>query len=92
MGIQYFYNFCLAQVDDTDLNSDILSAVRKSYFSDFERIRDKITYDSEGVSLLYDYCIERGKPLQWTVKRPDGTVVQEVLPSDNGKYYLFEDV
>lgn len=88
MGIQYFYNFCLAQVDDTDLNSDILSAVRKSYFSDFERIRDKITYDSEGVSLLYDYCIERGKPLQWTVKRPDGTVVQEVLPSDNGKYYL----
>ena len=88
MGIQYFYNFCLTQFDDTDLNSDILSAVRKSYFSDFERIRDKITYDSEGLSLLYDYCIERGKPLQWTVKRPDGTVVQEVLPSDNGKYYL----
>ncbi len=88
MGIQYFYNFCLTQVDDTDLNSDILTAVRKSYFSDFERIRDRITYDSEGISLLYDYCIERNKPLQWTVKRPGGAVVQEVLPSDNSKYYL----
>lgn len=88
MGIQYFYNFCLSQVDDIDLNSDILSAVRKSYFSDFQRIRDKITYDSEGVSLLYDYCIERGKPLQWTVKQPGGAVVQEVLPADNGRYYL----
>ena len=88
MGIQYFYNFCITNYDDTDLNSDILSAVRKSYFSDFERIRDKITYDSEGVSLLYDYCIERGKPLQWSVKRLDGTVIQEVLPSDNGRYYL----
>ena len=64
MGIQYFYNFRIKEIDDTDLNSDILSAVRKSYFSDFRRIRDKITYDSEGVSLLYDYCIERDRPLQ----------------------------
>ena len=88
MGIQYFYNFCITDNDDTDLNSDILSAVRKSYFSDFERIRDKITYDSEGVSLLYDYCIERGKPLQWSVKLPDGAVLQEVLPLDDGRYYI----
>lgn len=88
MGIQYFYNFRIKEIDDTDLNSDILSAVRKSYFSDFRRIRDKITYDSEGVSLLYDYCIERDRPLQWSVKQPNGTVVQEVTPSDNGKYYI----
>lgn len=88
MGIQYFYNFCVTDIDDTDLQSDILSAVRKSYFSTFEKIRDKITYDSEGVSMLYDYCIERDKPLRWTVKQPNGVVVQEVQPADGGKYYL----
>ena len=88
MGIQYFYNFCIKDIDDTDLSCDILSAVRRSYFSDFEKIRDKITYDSEGESLQYDYSIERGKPFHWTVKQKDGTTVQEVLPSDGGRYYL----
>ncbi|MBQ3330757.1 MAG: hypothetical protein IJG87_06220 [Ruminococcus sp.] len=88
MGIQYFYNFCLKEIDDTDLESDILSAVRKSYFAANEKIRDKITYDSEGVSMLYDYCIERDKPLRWTVRNPQGGLVQEVLPADSGRYYL----
>ena len=88
MGIQYFYNFCIREIDDVDLDSDILSAVRKSYFASFEKIRDKITYDSEGISMLYDYCIEKDKPLRWTVKNPQGGVVQEVLPADSGRYYL----
>lgn len=88
MGIQYFYNFCLTELDDADLESDILSAVRKSYFATFEKIRDKITYDSEGVPLLYDYCIEREKTLRWTVKNLQGGVVQEVIPADDGRYYL----
>lgn len=88
MGIQYFYNFSLTEFDDIDLKSDILSAVRKSYFASFEKIRDRITYDSEGTPLLYDYSIERGKPLHWTVKSPDGKVRQEVLSADDGRYYL----
>ena len=88
MGIQYFYNFCISELDDADLESDILSAVRKTYFAGFEKLRDKITYDSEGVSLLYDYCIERDKPLRWTVRNPCGGVMQEVVPSDDGRYYL----
>ena len=88
MGIQYFYNFFLTGFDDTEPESDILSAVRKSYFSSFDKIRDKITYDSEGVSMLYDYCIEKDKPLRWSVKNPHGGVVQEVIPADSGRYYL----
>ncbi|MBQ9679908.1 MAG: hypothetical protein IJV48_04390 [Ruminococcus sp.] len=88
MGIQYFYNFCIADIDDTDLNSDILSAVRKSYFAEFSRIRDKITYDSEGQSVLYDYCIEKDKPLRWTVKSISGALMQEVIPAEDGRYYL----
>ena len=88
MGIQYYYNFCIREIDDIDLESDILSAVRKSYFASFDKIRDKITYDSEGISMLYDYCIEKDKPLRWTVKNPQGGLVQEVIPADGGRYYL----
>ncbi len=88
MGIQYFYNFCLADRDDTDLNSDILSAVRKSYFATFDKIRDRITYDSEGQSILYDYSIEKDKLLRWTVKPINGKPVQEVTPAGEGRYYL----
>lgn len=88
MGIKYLYNFIIRDQDDLDLDSDILSAVRRGYFATFEKIRDKITYHSDGDSMLYDYCIEKNKPLRWTVKDSRGEVVQEVLPADDGRYYL----
>lgn len=88
MGIKYFYNFCVASLDDTDLRGDILSAVRRSYFDDFDKIRDRITVDSEGEFFSYDYCIEKDKPLKWTVKSSDGTVLQDISQSDSGRYYL----
>lgn len=88
MGIRYFYNFCISSLDDTQLDGDILSAVRKSYFDDFDKIRDKITVDSESDSLMYDYCIEKDKPLRWTVRTARGEVLQDVNVSDGGRYYL----
>ena len=88
MGIKYFYNFCIADYDRCDLNGDILSAVRKRYFDDFCRIRDRITVGSEDVPLQYEYTIEQNKPLKWTVKSDNGTVLQDVTPSVDGRYYL----
>ena len=88
MGIKYFYNFCVSSLDDTRLDGDILSAVRKSYFDEFDKIRDKITLDSESDSLIYDYCIEKDKPLRWTVRTAQGAVLQDVSVSDGGRYYL----
>ena len=88
MGVKYYYNFCVPAIDETDLNGDILSAVRRSYFEGFERIRDKITADSEGASLTYDYDIEKGRPLKWLVKAPSGEVLQRVEPSENDRYNL----
>lgn len=88
MGIKYFYNFCISKLDDLDLEGDILSAVRKSYFNDFDKIRDKITYNSEGEYHLYDYCIEKDKPLKWTVSMSDGTVLQDVNEADGGRYHI----
>lgn len=88
MGIKYFYNFCAAAPDDTDLSSDILSAVRRSYFNKYEKIRDRITVDSAGESLSYEYDIEKDKPLRWVVRDGSGRIVQEVKLAENGRYYL----
>lgn len=88
MGVKYFYNFCVPAEDPAGLNGDILSAVRKSYFEKFEKIKDKITADSEGEPLLYDYDIEKDKPLKWLVKDLSGAVLQKVELSENGRYYI----
>ena len=89
MSIQYFYNFCLKKFDNTDLSGDLLTAVRRSFIQNRERIRDKVTGNSEDEPLFYDILIEKEKPMKWTVKNADGKTVQEVMLSDNGKYYIY---
>ena len=89
MSIQYFYNFCLKQFDNTDLSGDLLSAVRKSFFRHGVRIRDRITGSSDDQPLYYDLLIEKDKPMKWTVRTADGKTVQEVRPSDNNKYFIY---
>lgn len=89
MSIKIFYNFCLKDVDKTDLSGDILTGVRESYFRDFARIRDKITTGSGEQPFFYDFALEKEKPMKWTVKNASGVTTQEVMLSDNGKYYLY---
>ena len=86
MSIKFFYNFCLK--DDVMLSSDILSAVRRSYFSTFSRIRDKITIGSDTDFISYDYTIEREKPMRWMVKDAAGRTLEESMLGDNGRYYV----
>lgn len=85
--MRYFYNFCLKD-DDTALDSDILSGVRRGFFSDFQRIKDRITVNSAADSVSYEYMIEKEKPMKWLVTQ-DKTVLQDVKQSDGGKYYIY---
>ncbi len=89
MSIQYFYNFCLKELDKTDLSGDLLTVVRKSYFRGNGRIKDKITGNSDAQPYYYDFCIEKEKPMKWLVKDATGTTLQEVMLSDGGKYYIY---
>ena len=85
MSIRFFYNFCLN--DDDPLAGDILSAVRRSYFENFERIKDRITVNSDEDAVVYDYTIEKDKPMRWTVKLGD-TLLQEMTESERGRYFV----
>lgn len=84
--MKFFYNFCLK--DDAALDGDILSGVRKGYFDDFQKIRDKITVNSDADSLVYDYAIEKGKPMSWSVRAQDKTILQDVKTAEDGRYYI----
>jgi len=88
MSFKFFYNFCLTEVDDNDFQGDILSGIRRSYFNGVDRIRDKITINSDGDYISYDYSIEKDKPMRWIVKSSDGTLLQESSLADLGKYYI----
>lgn len=88
MSIKYFYNFCLKDIDDAELQSDILSGIRRRYFDDFIKIKDKITISSDRDSLSYEYTIERDKPMKWAVNSHDA-VLQDVMLADSDKYYIY---
>ena len=85
MSIRFFYNFCLK--DDDPLTGDILSAVRRTYFNSFGHIRDRITVNSDEDAVVYEYNIEKDKPMRWSVKRGD-TLLQEMTEGDRGKYNI----
>ena len=89
MSIKFFYNFCLKDDNRTALDSDILSGVRRSYFSSFGRIKDRITINSDGDSVTYDFSIEKDKPVRWLVKSSDGVLLQDSAVADGGKYYIY---
>lgn len=89
MSIQYFYNFCLKSRDHTDLGGDLLSGVRRSFYQGYDRIKDKITSDSEAAAFSYEFSLEKEKPMKWLVKDAKGTTVQDVRLSDNGMYYIY---
>ena len=85
--MKFFYNFCLKD-ERGSLDGDILAGVRKSYFSSFLRISDKITINSDSDCLSYEYRIEKDKPMKWSVKSSDGKTLEENSPYDDGRYYI----
>ena len=63
MSVTNFYNIRLAPRDQIVMGDDILSALRKSYFETFSKIKDKITVDSESDSVSYEYTLEKDNPM-----------------------------
>lgn len=88
MSVTNFYNIRLTQRDDFPMENDILSAIRKSYFETFSKIKDKITADSETDSVSYEYSLEKDKPMKWLVKDKRGTVLEDCKPAESERYVI----
>lgn len=64
--INYFYNIIL-KTDSCDLYSDVLTSVRKDFYLSREKQKGKVTQNSSGDSLFYEFSIEKDKPIKWSV-------------------------
>lgn len=90
MSVKYYYNIFMPPVTLDEIGGDILSGVRRGYFTDYDKISDKISLQSDADALSYSYSIAKDKPMRWLVKDPAGEVMQDVSNADNGRYYINE--
>ncbi len=88
MSVTCFYNLYLTPVSVTEVESDILSGVRRGYFERFSHIRDRIMCSSDSDAISYDFSIEKGKVMRWVVTDASGYALEEVTPAEDGRYFI----
>ncbi len=71
--ISYFYNIIL-KTDDCDLYSDVLTGIRKDYYLSHEKQKGKITQNSSGDTLFYEFSIEKDRSLKWQISDSENIV------------------
>ncbi|MDO4748695.1 MAG: hypothetical protein Q4A12_05935 [Eubacteriales bacterium] len=82
--INYFYNIIIKE-DDCDFYSDVLTSIRKDYYLSKEKQKGKITQNSSGDTVFYEFALEKGKSLKWEVSNND-VILSESKRLDEGKY------
>lgn len=71
--INYFYNIILKS-DNSNLYSDVLTTIRKDYYLSKEKQKGRLTQNSSGDSLFYDFSIEKDKGMKWRVSNSDNII------------------
>lgn len=84
--INYFYNIIL-NTDNCDLYSDVLTSVRKDFFLSSEKLKSKITQNSDADTLFYEFSLEKDRPMKWLVS-DDATIISDCKHLEEGKYSI----
>lgn len=82
--INYFYNIIVKE-DDTDLYSDVLTTIRKDFYLSREKQKGKITQNSSGDTLYYEFSLEKDKPIRWMLS-DDDCIISDSKSIEEGKY------
>lgn len=84
--INYFYNI-VSKADSCDFSSDVLTVVRKDFFIQREKQKGKLTQNSSGDCVCFEYSLEKDKPMKWLVS-DDDNILSDVKTLDDGKYCI----
>ena len=84
--INYFYNIIL-KTDECDLYSDVLTSIRKDFYISKEKQKGKITQNSSGDSLFYNFSLEKDKAMKWSVSN-DESIFSETKILTDGQYSI----
>lgn len=80
--INYFYNIIL-KTDSCDLYSDVLTGIRKDYNLSKEKQKGKITQNSSGDTLFYEFSIEKEKAMKWSISDSKSIISDCKVLNDN---------
>lgn len=82
--INYFYNIAL-KADNCDFYSDVLTSIRKDFYLSKAKQKGKITQDSNGDSIFYEFSLEKDKNLKWMVSDSD-SIISDSKSAEDNKY------
>ena len=88
--INYFYNIIL-KTDLCDLYSDVLTGIRKDYYLSKEKQKGKITQNSSGNSIYYEFAIEKDRAMRWNVSNSKSILSDCKTLDDNQSCVSFYD-
>lgn len=84
--INYFYNI-VSKADVCDFSSDVLTSVRKEFYLSREKQKGKLTQNSSGDCIYYEYSLEKDKAMKWLVSDNDN-ILSDCKSLDDGKYCI----
>ncbi len=82
--INYFYNIILKE-DVCDLYSDVLTSVRKDYYMSKDKQKGKLTQNSSGDTLYYDFAIEKDRTMKWQISDNE-SIISDVKSAEDNRY------
>lgn len=91
VDIDYYSVYCNEYEKGNFTGDDVLSEVRKLYFSDKKKYKDRFAKKMYGVVHHYMYCIEPQKPMQWK-KMVEGKVLERSKVGENFYEIISKDV
>ncbi len=84
--INYFYNI-VSKTDSCVFSTDVLTAVRKEFYLSREKQKGKLTQNSSGDCVYYEYSLEKDKVMKWLVSDNDN-ILSDCTTLDEGKYCI----
>ena len=82
--INYFYNIKLKE-EKIDFYSDVLTNIRKDFYLSKNKQKGKITQNSDGDYINYEFSLEKDKMLKWTVS-DNRSIISESRQKEDSKY------
>lgn len=82
-----FYGVSYGEYDTQDVNTDIITNIRKRFLVSQKPASNKLYRSAEGVNYVYSYNFNLNRPLQWKVLK-NRRVCEEIVQLLSGKYCI----
>ncbi len=83
-----YYSVFYNKYDNISNSDDFFTSLRKHYFYDYAKQKNKIVNKIGNDTYHYSYCLEQGKPMKWK-KLKNSKLVEKSVNDKEGTYHIF---